>query len=58
MRRDVLNIVRFIGVFVILYFVFSQMMVFMHVSMKGWEFILFTVVLAGIVEFVVLRARK
>ncbi|MBX7219814.1 MAG: hypothetical protein K1Y36_07700 [Blastocatellia bacterium] len=37
--------------FALLYFFFRKMMVWMHVSMSGWQFIIFVVVLFGIAEF-------
>jgi hypothetical protein len=58
MRKDILSLLRFIGVFALLYFVFQKMMIMMHVHMKGWEFILFVIVLALIVEFVIKRWGK
>lgn len=44
---------RFTGVFLLLNMVFSQMRVWMHVNMSGWQFIVFILVLALIVEAMV-----
>lgn len=49
------TVLRFVGIFFLLYLVFSRMSVWMHVRMSGWEFIVFTIVLALIVEYVVER---
>lgn len=44
---------RFAGVFFLLYLVFSKMMVWVHVSMTGWQFIAFVIVLTMIVEYII-----
>lgn len=44
---------RFSGIFLILYMVFSRMTTWMHVRMNGWQFIVFTIVLALIVDYLV-----
>lgn len=49
------NVLRFAGIFLMLYLVFSKMSVWMRVSMTGWQFIAFVIVLALIVEYMVER---
>ncbi|MBT9547550.1 MAG: hypothetical protein IV090_19300 [Candidatus Sericytochromatia bacterium] len=49
---------RFGGVFFLLYLVFSRMLVLMHVNMTGWQFIVFVIVLTGIVEYIIERMDK
>ena len=46
---------RFAGVFFLLYLVFKQMLVLIHVNMTGWQFIVFIIVLTGIVEYIIGR---
>ncbi len=41
--------------FGLLYLLFKKMMVWMHVSMSGWQFIVLILVLAGIAELIVTR---
>jgi hypothetical protein len=38
--------------------VFSRMLVLMHVNMTGWQFIVFVIVLTGIVEYIIERMDK
>ena len=47
------SLLRFIGVFIFLYLVFRTMLVLISVRMTGWQFIVFIVVLAVIVEYIV-----
>lgn len=47
------SLLRFTGVFVLLYLVFRTMLVLISVRMTGWQFIVFIVVLAVIVEYIV-----
>lgn len=49
---------RFAGVFFLLYMVFSRMLVMMRVTMTGWQFIVFVIVLTGIVEYIIERMDK
>jgi hypothetical protein len=51
------TILRFGGIFFLLYLVFSRMFVMMHVHMTGWQFIVFVIVLAGIVEYIIERMK-
>lgn len=46
---------RFGGIFLMLYMVFSTMRIFMTVHMSGWQFIIFIIVLTGIVEYIIER---
>lgn len=43
--------IRFLGVFAILYMVFSRMTTLVKVHMNGWQFIIFVIVLTLIVEY-------
>ena len=52
------NVLRFAGIFLILYMVFGRMTTWMHVRMDGWQFIIFTIVLALIVEYMVEKVGK
>lgn len=52
------TVLRFVGVFAILYMVFSRMGVWMHVHMSGWQFIAFTLLLALIVEYMVTKVGR
>lgn len=52
------TLLRFGGVFFLLYLVFSRMLVLMHVSMTGWQFIVFIIVLTAIVEYIIERMDK
>lgn len=49
------GILRYLGVLFVLFLLFKAMFIFLHVSMKGWEFILFVIVLAGIVDYFATR---
>lgn len=42
---------RFIGIVIVLYIVFSIVRMVVWVSMDGWQFIIFAIVLAGIIEY-------
>lgn len=53
-----ITFLRFGGVFLLLYMVFSKMFVFVNVSMTGWQFIAFIIVLTGIVEYIVERMKR
>lgn len=46
-----MKFVKAAGLFVIIYLMFRTMSVFMHIRMSGWQFIVFTIVLAGIAAF-------
>lgn len=52
------NVLRFAGVFLMLYLVFSRMWVMMRVQMGGWQFIVFVIVLALIVEYMVEKVGR
>jgi hypothetical protein len=52
------TVLRFVGIFGILYMVFSRMTTWMHVHMNGWQFIVFTITLALIVEYMVEKHGK
>lgn len=47
------RLIRFIGVFVLLYWLFDRMLILMRVNMDGWQFIIFIIVLVAIVEYLV-----
>lgn len=47
------TVLRFAGIFFLLYLVFSRMLVLVHVRMTGWQFIVFVIVLALIVEYII-----
>lgn len=44
--------------FSLLYLFFRKMFVWMHVSMSGWQFIAFIIVLAAIAEWMVWRVGR
>lgn len=51
------GLIIFAVLFALLYLFFRKMMVWMHVSMTGWEFIVFIIVLAGMAEYVMYRMK-
>lgn len=52
------TVLRFGGIFLMLYMVFSTMRIFVSVRMTGWQFIIFIIVLTGIVEYIIERMNK
>ena len=47
------GILRYLGVLFVLFLLFKAMFIFLRVSMTGWQFIVFVIVLAGIVDYFV-----
>lgn len=52
------TVLRFAGVFFLLYLVFNRMFIWIHVNMTGWQFIAFIIVLAAIVEYMIERMDR
>ncbi len=51
-------VIRFAGIFLLFYLVFNRMMIWMHVRMSGWQFIVFMIVLALMVEYAVEKMNR
>lgn len=46
-----MRLLKAAGLFVIMYLMFRAMSIFLHVRMTGWQFIVFTLVLAAIAAY-------
>lgn len=52
------GIILIVVVFALLYMLMKKMTMMVHVSMAGWELILFTIVLTGIGVFIVDKLKS